>query len=208
MGSKRQDINDVALTYMEQKYGEKFEYAAPQSDVLAGTHEFWATCDSLPGRKVIVQIENYRSDTNKIFRDNYIAIKYEDESAEFFRNCATNVFGEAEVFYEVANGGQSAELPADATLEEYLADTRVPFVIMIEVKESDFLSKEQAGQVGESIAESGADFFLTLVVVEDSVYGTFTRKTLNEQIPLRQFIECASVTKLNDEITTDWLRKE
>lgn len=205
--NNQKNINDVALAYMEQRYGGDFEYDVPWGNSLSGTHELLVKCDSLPDQQILVQIENYKQE-KKIFRDNYLAVKYQAESIEFFHNCATEVFGEANIYYEIAMDGLSPELPADATLTEFLADTRVPLVIMVEVKASDFSSEEQAEKVAELIAENGTYFYLTVVIVDDSVYGTLNRKSLNERIALRQFVHCANITKIDETIQTEWLGRE
>jgi hypothetical protein len=78
-------INDIALAHMEQKYGEKSEYAAPWGDSMSETREFIARCDSLQDQDILVQIENYRQ-KEKIFRDNYLAVKYRENTITFFRD--------------------------------------------------------------------------------------------------------------------------
>jgi hypothetical protein len=201
------NINDAALSYMEQKYGEEFEYAAPWGNSMSGTHELIVSCASLPGQEIVVQIENYKRD-DKVFRDNYLAVKYRQQTADFVNDCAVEVFGRATIFYEAANDGLSSSLPADASFDEFLADTRVPLGVMIEVKASDLSSREQAEKVAKLIAERSAGFYLTLVAVDDDVYGALDRKSLNERIPSRQFVECASITWLDGELRTEWLGKE
>lgn len=200
-------INDVALAYMEQKYGEKFEYAAPWGDSMSGIREFLARCDSLQDQDILVQIENYRQD-DKIFRDNYLAVKYRESTIAFFRDCAEKIFGEATIFYEVSKDGLSTDLLATATLDDFLADTRVPLVIMAEIKRSNFESRERAEEAAKLIATCGANFYLTIAVVEDDDYGTYNRDTLNEQIASDRLVECASIIKRGDIIETVWSEKE
>ena len=95
-----------------------------------------------------------------------------------------------------------------ATLAEFLADTRVPLIVMVAVKTSDFSSEDQALQIAERIAESGAHFILTIVVVEDSEYGSYNRTTLNKLIAHKNYIHCAQITHVSDTIETLWFGKE
>ena len=59
--SKTRNANELALSYMEKKYGEPFVCAAPYGNSLSGTKEILVTCDSLADQKVLVQVENYKS---------------------------------------------------------------------------------------------------------------------------------------------------
>ena len=207
MEKNSKNINDLAIEYMEQKYAEKFEYSKPYGNSMAGTREFFITCASLQNQQILVQIENCFKD-NKIFRDNYSAVKYKNECIEFLQKCAADIFGNATIFYEVANNGLSSELPANATFNEFLADTRVPLIVMIEVSESSFTNEEQVSKVGELIAVNGTDFILSVVVVEDDKYGSFNHETLNNQISLNLFVKCVQLTKIDDNVQIDWLREE
>ena len=204
---KRQNRNDLALEYLEKKYGEKFEYGGPWGDGMSGTYHLLAKCESFPDQYVLVEIKNYRS-SNKIFGDNYLAVKYQAECIELFHSYAKDIFGEATIFYDVAHEALSADLPVEASLEDFLADTRVPLVIMAEVRASDFSSEEQAQRFAELIAANGTPFYISLVIVDDNEYGTFNSKTLDEQVALKKFVYCAIITKLDNNIQVRWVGKE
>jgi len=88
-----QNINVVALAYMEKKYRENFEYAFPYGDSMTGTHQLLVTCASFPEQNILVRIENYRRE-DKVFLDNYVAVKYREETIGFLQDCANQVFGE------------------------------------------------------------------------------------------------------------------
>ena len=207
--SPTQNINDVALAYMEQKYGERFEYVAPWGNSMSGTREFLAKCDSLPRQEVLVQIENYRNE-DKIFRDNYLAVKYREDTIDFILNCANQVFGETTVFYDVAKMALSPELPVNATFDDYFADPRGFVSVSIEVKSSDFVSKEQAQKVIDPIATAcKADYLgIIIVIVEDDKYGTFDIDSLGEHVVSRQFVQCVRLTRQNGSTFTEWLGEE
>ena len=202
------NVNDVALLRMEEKYGEKFEYVRPWSDSMSGTRQFMAKCDSLPGQEVLVQIENFRDKENQIYRDNYLAVKYREQTAAFFHDCATSVFGEANIYYEVANDGLSPDLSADATLQEFLADTRVTAIAIIEVKQSSFNADEQTEKVAELIAQSGINYQMMVVVMDDSVFGTFDQKALGKELSLSRFIHCAEIIRRDGNTKIRWLDRE
>ena len=202
------NINDVALLHMEEKYGEKFEYVRPWGDSMSGTRQFMAKCESFPDQEVLVQIENFKDEEKQIFRDNYLAVKYREQTAAFFNDCATSVFGDANIYYEVANDGLSPDLPPDATVQEFLADTRVTAIVIIEVKQSSFTADEQAEKVAELIAQSGLNYHMMVVVMDDSVFGTFDRKALGKELSLSRFIHCAEITSRDGNTKIRWLDRE
>lgn len=199
--------NEAALLHMEQKYGEKFEYVSPSGASYTGTREFMASCESLPGENILVQIENYGQE-NRIYRDNYLAVKYRQQTIDFLHDRFVEVFGEANIYYNVNPNGLSPDLAADATFEEYLADTRVPLVILAEVKESDFSGEEQAVAVAERLAANTGKYVLTLTVVKDNVYGIYEHDALRKQVSLNQFVRCADIKHPGNGIQIAWREKE
>jgi len=203
----KQSITESALEYMEKKYGEEFEYVAPWGNSLSGTHELLVSCASQPNQDILVQIENYKQN-DKIYMDNFIAVKYRNATIDFIQDCAVSEFESATVFYEVSESVLSPDLSSDATFNDFLENTQEPFVIMIEIKESDFSSEEQARKVAELIAEQVKQYYFTIVVVDDSVYGTFDRDSLNKHVSSDKFIHCAKITNIDDSIQVKWLGKE
>ena len=196
-----QNINDAAIKYMENKYGEKFEYSEPYGNSMTGTRELLVTCASLPNQKILVQVENYKQ-SNKIYRDNLIAIKFRQQTVDFIQDCADKQFGEAKVFYDVARDGLSPNLSANASFNEYLSDARVTLNISIRTKASLFTSEKQAIQLADALAAYGTHFITVLSSVSDEDYG---KSNENESI---NFVWRVQLSKLSGNIEIDWLEKE
>ena len=190
--SSAQNINEAALAYMEQKYGEKFEYVTPWGNSLSGTHELIVSCLSLPGQEIVVQVENYKK-ADKIFRDNYLAVKYQQQCTDFFKENAVKVFGEAEVFYTAPVDGLSTDLPVNASLKQYLADTRARLVILVEIKESNYNAESQLGEVASLIGNYGTRYLLKIVIVKDGDYGSYNAASLEEVIGKKESAWCAII---------------
>lgn len=204
---RRMNINDEAIAYMEQKYGEKFEYSAPFGNSMSGTHQLLVKCASFPNQNIVVSIENYRT-KDRVFLDNYLAVKFHTEYTELFQSYASEVFGEAgeaTVFCRINTMTLSPELLANATIYEYLADTSAPLVLTVKVKESDFISEEQAKRFAELIAANGSYFSISFIVVDDSEYETFDIEALYELVGLKKYIRYAIITRLDSNgIRTEW----
>ena len=207
--NRGQNSNDAALEYMEQKYGEKFEYVAPWGNSMTGTHELIVTCESLAGKDILVKISNYKNE-NRVFQDNYLAVKYCEETTDFLNQCANEVFGDAKVYYNVAKRALSPELSADASFEEYLADEEGYISAYIAVRASSFTAMEQAANVTEPILSAcGAEYLsVLLVVVEDAEYELLDGDTLGEKVVLRQFVHCARLTKEGSDVQLEWLEED
>ena len=173
---------------------------------MSGTHDLLVKCASFPDQNIHVEIENYNS-WNRVFRDNYLAVKYHTDYTELFQSYATDEFGEAIVLCKIRTLTLSSELPVNATLYEYLADTSAPLIILVEVRESKFLSEDQAIRLAERIARNGTYYYISFVVLDDSEYGIFDIETLEELIKFDKYIRFAMITRLNsDGIQIEWSR--
>ena len=206
--NERPNINDVAIAHMEQKYGEAFTYFGPWGISPSPTFELLVTSASFPSLRVLVQIENFRDEENRVFRDNFLAVKYMEESINFFQSSASSVFGDAKIFYNVFMDGQSHDLPANATFQEFLADTRTPHTVLVVIRESDFNSKEQAEKVAELFAASQAHFYLTILVVDKNAFEVHDHSTHNTNISLNRFVHCAIIRIFDDGINIEWRGEE
>ena len=203
-GSK---LHADALEYMEKKYGDKFEYYAPYGDSMTGTHKFVARCADFPEQNVLVEICDYRS-KEKTYLDNYLAVKYREDTERFVLDCARQVFGEATVFYNVDLQSLSPELPATALFQEYLADTTVSLKLMVEIKASDLQSEEQVQELAELLSIYGTEFYLSVVAVTDDMYGIYDHGSLGKLVALEQYVRCAQVTQLDGQLVIRWSKKE
>ena len=206
IGKKKPSINEEALAYMEQKYGEPFQYAEAWGNSMSGTHELLVSCASLPDELILVEVRNFRKE-NKEFRDNYIAVKYKQETTDFLQDCASSVFGEANVYYEEERAGLSADLPADASFADFMTDKNIPWVVLIEIRENNFTSEDQVEQLAKHISASGPLYYLTVVVTAQEEYGTFDRKELRTKISLGDFIRCAQVRSTGGDKQITWTER-
>lgn len=198
-----QTINQQALDYMEEKYGETFTYSAPYGSSTSGTREFLATCGSLPGKQVYVRVENFRSN-DRVFRDNFLAVKYQDATISFLRDSFRAHYSDVNIFYEPTRQPQSDALPVDAGFEEFLAEGGCELIVMAELKAGEFTGTAQVEEIVGKIGETCGFVTLTLVVVEDEVFGTLVRAGLNDCIFNKEYVARAKVYIKNGETRIDW----
>lgn len=125
-------VNRLALEYMERKYGEKFEYVKPAGNSMTGTRNFIASCSS--HGHVLVQVDNFKDEEKRVFRDNHIAVKYEEKTREYIKEISDKEFTETKVLYSAAEKALSEDLPGNATFEQFLADPESRIFAVIAVK--------------------------------------------------------------------------
>ena len=165
-------VNEMALEYLEEKYGEKFEYAAPTGASYTGTRSFLAKCESFGENRVLVEIENFKDEENRVIRDNYLAVKYEDEMSDYLSDLANEQFGECKVWHG-NNHTSSADLPANASFDEFLKDPNNQLYGWIVVKKSDYNDRSQLTEILETITSECAaeDISMSVVVLDDLKYA-------------------------------------
>ena len=171
-------ITEQALSYLQEKYAEEFTYAAPWGSSMSGSREFLATCSSLPGQTILVRIADFDSD-DKTFSDNYLAVKYQQDTIRYFEDRACEFFTEARAFHEAGTNSLSAVLGAGTALDDYLMDASTEITIMVEVKASTVRSADQVQAMIDTLPMTSGKIMLTLVAVDDELYGTLDRSGLN-----------------------------
>ncbi len=165
-------VNEMALEYLEEKYGEKFEYAAPAGSSYTGTRAFLAKCGSFGDNRILVEIEDFKDEEKRVIRDNYLVVKYADEMSDYLSGLVNEQFGECKVWHG-NNHTSSANLPANASFDEFLKDPSNQLFGWIVVKKSDYNDRSQLAEILETItAECAAeDISISVVVLDDLKYA-------------------------------------
>ena len=178
----KKSVNELALEYLEQKYGEKFEYSAPAGSSYTGTRTFLATCESFGDRRVLVQIENFMDRENMVIKDDYIAMKYEDDVRELFKKMADEEFGSSKVFYSAAGRTLDPELSANASFEEYLSSKEGIIVCVISLPESVYENTEQLKSLSDKISSTFSvdELSFLIIVVDDDTFKSADEDELRQ----------------------------
>lgn len=186
-----QNTNTYALNYLSDKYGQAFSYLGPWGDSMTGTRSFLASCDTLPGQRILVQVKDFKDKDNRVVLDNYLACRYAEDTVDFIRACAKDTLGAVNVYYEPALLPLSADLPADATFERFLSEGGTYLSMTVEVKASAWQNEEQARAFAERVANTGVSGSLNLIAVKDEQFGTLTWDQLKDKIALRDYARYA-----------------
>jgi hypothetical protein len=197
-GTSDININDAAVLYMEQRYGEDFEYEAPWGNSMSGTHELLVRSSSMSDRDILVEVRNYK-ENDKTFKDNYISIRYENEFRDFLRKSVENEFSEAVVFYNTAKFGLSSDVPVDVEFDDYLLESDLFVTSFIGIKDIYFTDEESVNNVAEYLFKKikSARLGITLVFVSEEEYDSLTDDSLRDKVVNREFSYCVRISRGN-----------
>lgn len=202
----KQDVNELALEYLEQKYGETFEYYAPAGSSYTGTRTFLAKCDSFGDKYILVQITNYKDDENREILDNYIAVKYENEVRKSLKTNADDVFGSSRIFYEASGRVLSSDLSSDASLEEYYGCREGMINAVIALNEIDYKDTEQIELLSEKISNNFLcdEISILIIVVDNDTFESADESELRDIFVTKSSIAQARLERYKGETKLDF----
>ncbi len=206
----KQDVNEWALEYLEQKYGEKFEYAAPAGASYTGARSFLATCESFGERKVLVQVDNYKDENNRVIRDNYMAIKYEQEVKDEFTQIANEEFGDSKVFYAASGRVLAAELSSNMSFEDYLKCSDGLISAIVSLPEKGYKGAEQFTALSDRISSRfGCDeLSILIIVVSNAEFEITDEELLRNMFSLKSGVAHSRITRYNGEVKLNIFSEE
>lgn len=197
------DVNEIALAYLEEKYGEPFTYAGATGNSMSGTHAFYADCESLPGKHVKVAVVGFQASDYTV-RDNYLLLKYEEEIRQYLLEQAQTEFSDVRLHYYETKVTLSEDLPADATLEQVLHDPEAYVSAVFEVRADAMTEPSGAARVAERVAADLKQYDVEFLAVEDDRFGTMTDEEADECISRGTYVRYASYVCLHDQVQTQW----
>jgi hypothetical protein len=204
--------SELAIAHLEEKYGVEFEYVSPWGSTYAqgGVTKMVVVSESLPGEEIMVSV--IPEGDGYIVRDNYLAVKYKEETRLFLLEKAEEIFGEAKVFYELSNSTNCETLSATLTFEEFIASSDITVALRgyIIINEENFDSKEQSYELGKLVIESGAKIqFLEIIILSSEDYNAIgdAWQTFNSFLDDKENIKSETVAIIrqrNSEINVEW----
>lgn len=172
------NYTEAALEYMEQKYGQEFVYSGPWGTSYASpaTKMLLVTPDS-GDVEVQILVEATETEDGFQFRDNYLALLYEDEMRQTLEQAAEEVFGTATVFYEAATVALSADLPADVSFAQYSQAEGSGIIATVAVPAGQD-GPGRAEDLEKKLQKSGIHGLIRLVVLNQEQYDAATAESV------------------------------
>lgn len=155
MGKK--DITKEVLEHMQNKYDDTFEYAAPFGGGMGNvTTQMLLTSEKYPGKTIWIECYVDEDDNINIV-DNYLSIKYEQQTAELINEIIDKTTDkDFAVFYDLPLQAFTKGASKETTFEEYISQpsSDICFIAIVDAQgEIDRDAFEQ--ELEKNIVESG-----------------------------------------------------
>ena len=139
------------VSYMEEKYGEKFAYIEPTGGQLGrASSECWMRSEQFPEQRILAA--RYQGEDGKFtFYDNYMAVLLHEDAWKEINSVVGTVFDDYQLFFFVTPAVLTAG--PDYTLEDYLKDPAANLSITI-VSYSD-RNETSLSRMAEAFGERG-----------------------------------------------------
>ena len=127
--------NNEILAYMEEKYGEKFEYIGSGGGLsIPGVRNVLVSCESLPGREILVSISG--SGKSKTYKDNFMEHYFKKPVEEYISNVAKNYFDDFTFgIYLMSNSSEN--IYHGMTLDEYMQNENLTIWSTMKIENFD-----------------------------------------------------------------------
>ena len=118
--SEYHDKNAGALEYMEQRYGEKFEYVGLKRSAFydPNSRSIFVSCESLPGKEILVEI--IKDGKEEKYYDNYMEYYFENQVNDFIIDLAKNYFYDATFKSSITAVALNSSIDMTTTFAEYI----------------------------------------------------------------------------------------
>lgn len=202
-GCKNGYEQQMVYDYLEDKYGETFEYSSPWGNSLYGDHELFVTCDS----SVYVVVKDY-SKTTRTFHDNYVAVMYEEQTEQFMRDCIGEFFNDFHLYYDTPFEPCADDLNKQSTFEEYISDQTYVMHISVAVPIDSIENREQILKMAEKLGSYGTRFRLMFSAQEIADYNSVTgdervdEDDLNDKMSLKEVPMVCYINHINPSSVT------
>ena len=121
---KKGGVNAGALAYMEEKYGEPFEYVKAWASSTPQKRQILVSCESMPGKEVLVVIDI--AGKVESYRDNYMDFYFELQTKDYLSQIANKYFEDFLVIVSVVRAPSGEGISLDTEFEEYIKSGNRP----------------------------------------------------------------------------------
>ena len=124
-----------ALAYMEEKYGEPFEYVKPWATNYPEKRQIIVSCESMPGKEILVVIDI--AGKVESYRDNFMDVYFRPQTTEFFSEIASKYFDDFTIFVNDIRAPSEESISFDTEFEEYIKNENHPMIVNMKVTDTN-----------------------------------------------------------------------
>ena len=132
---KKGGVNAGALAYMEEKYGEPFEYVKPWATNYPEKRQIIVSCGSMPGKEILVVID--RSEKKESYRDNFMDVYFLPQTTEFFSQIARKYFEDFTLVVADVRAPSGEGISFDTNFEEYIQNGNRSRIVNMDIADTD-----------------------------------------------------------------------
>ena len=122
------------LSYMNDKYGMDFTFVEDTYYHSRSEDTIYVECSEYPGEKIFVGRDSLNGGKEIAYHDNFVAIKYKQQTKELAEKMASDVLGECRVLHDpYDNSFQPDEFDNSTTFEEFVsrAPSKIDIYILL-----------------------------------------------------------------------------
>lgn len=189
MGIGRISIVDKMIAYMNEKYPDDvFVYKEPFGGGAGiSTKKIIVSSEKYPDADIYVMCVKNEDGTYK-YSDNYLGVKYNDQTVEMIKDILTTAFGtDFFLSYNVSMYGHPQEYSADTTFEEYIDDAASDIGFLAVIGDSYQISnkEELVSQLEKLFSEKGMCCNFSVIYFDNS---SEEYKTLERGMELSEYL--------------------
>lgn len=192
-GCGASEAEQAAMDKMSADYSDTFSYEKREGD------GFLVKSDALDADVYVEQADDGE------YHDNYLAVKYEDETKSYIEDCVAQFYDNAIVHFEAPQTGLTGGLSADADFASYMADSGAILTGVIELRDSDYLTQFDVSRMAGAMAMYGTSFDFDFVVLSDDVFDTLSVDEIRERIESGDVVAHADLIKQGDSVQINWV---
>ena len=128
-------VNAGALAYMEEKYGEPFEYVKPWATDSPQKRQIIVSCGSMSGKEILVVID--RSEKKESYRDNFMDVYFRPQTTEFFSEIARKYFDDFTIFVNDSRAPSGEGISFETEFEEYIKNEKPARIVNMDIADTD-----------------------------------------------------------------------
>lgn len=192
--SKGNDAIGKMLEHMNEKYDDQFTYNRPYGGgPSAKSKKIICSSEKFPDKDIWVMYQE-DADGNVLIFDNYMGVKFEQQTRNLLNQTLTKVFGsEYKLFYTVNLQAATKGASNEMTFEEYIKEPSSSIGIVVIVKQRDGLERSDVEQELErAIQEAGLCCRLGTIYFDAGTgyYDEVTTETLSTYCNQKHYKEC------------------
>lgn len=203
----KKDITDMMVEYLNERYpGDSFKYKGPfGGGTGASSKLIIASSENYPDAEVYVSCKH--EDDKYIFADNYLAVKYENQTRNKINGLLDDCFGSDVYFSYKVSSLDFTEGSADMPFEQYIAEptSGLSFVAVVGVGYSNEDENVTAERI-RSVFETSGMTVRASVYFDDIPVSELNMQSENLSAYLfkKEYVAACHINNQGSQCTISW----